>query len=112
MEKKLIMPGAVGWMIGVSALILFASSSLRHLLFQSTAWDLGIFDQAVYLISQGQKPISSFLGFHILGDHGALVFYPLAVLYKIYPSVYWLFAVQAVALAIGALPIWHLARQA
>jgi uncharacterized membrane protein len=112
MEKKPIIPNAVGWMIGISALILFACSSLRHLLFQSTAWDLGIFDQAVYLISQGQKPISSFLGFHILGDHAALVFYPLAVLYKIYPSVYWLFAVQSVALAIGALPIWHLARQA
>ncbi len=104
--------GSVGWIVGVSALILFASSSLRHILFQSNAWDLGIFDQAVYLISQGQKPISSFLGFHILGDHGALVFYLLAVLYKIYLGVYWLFAVQAVALALGALPIWHLARQA
>ena len=102
----------VSWMIGVSALILFASSSLRHLLFQSTAWDLGIFDQAVYLISQGQTPISSFMGFHILGDHAALIFYPLAVLYKIYPSVYWLFAVQAAALAYGALPIWRLAQQA
>jgi uncharacterized membrane protein len=112
MEKKSITPNAVGWMIGISALVLLISSSLRHLLFQSTAWDLGIFDQAIYLISQGQKPISSFLGFHILGDHAALVFYPLALLYKIYPSVYWLFAVQAVALAIGALPIWHLARQA
>ncbi|MBO3462163.1 DUF2079 domain-containing protein [Aetokthonos hydrillicola Thurmond2011] len=112
MEKKLIIPGAVGWLIGISALILFASSSVRHLLFQSTAWDLGIFDQAVYLISQGEKPVSSFLGFHILGDHAALVFYPLAVLYKIFPSVYWLFAVQAFALAIGSLPIWYLARLA
>ncbi|MBD2774909.1 DUF2079 domain-containing protein [Iningainema sp. BLCCT55] len=99
-------------MIGVSALVLFVCSSLRHLLFQSTAWDLGIFDQAIYLISQGEKPISSFLGFHILGDHAALIFYPLAVLYKIYPSVYWLFALQAAALALGALPIYYLARQA
>lgn len=112
MQKKLIMFGTVGWMIGINTVILFACSSLRHLLFQSTAWDLGIFDQAVYLISQGQKPISSFIGFHILGDHAALVFYPLAILYRIYPSVYWLLAVQAVALGIGALPIWHLARQA
>ncbi|MBD6617579.1 DUF2079 domain-containing protein [Komarekiella sp. 'clone 1'] len=104
--------GTVGWMIGISALVLFASSSLRHELFQSTAWDLGIFDQAVYLISQGQTPISSFLGFHILGDHAAWIFYPLALLYKISPSVYWLFAVQAAALALGALPTWYLARQA
>lgn len=110
MGKKLIMLGAVGWMISVSAVILFACSSIRHALFQSTAFDLGIFDQAVYLISQGQPPISSFVGYHILGDHAAFVFYPLALLYKIYESVYWLFAVQAVFLALGALPTWHLAR--
>ncbi|MHC5611111.1 MAG: DUF2079 domain-containing protein [Nostoc sp.] len=112
MRKKLNQLDYLGWIISVSSLILFGCSSLRHELFQSTAFDLGIFDQAVYLISQGQPPISSFMGFHILGDHAAWIFYPLALLYKIYPSLYWLFAVQAVALALGALPTWHLARQA
>ncbi|MEH1768686.1 MAG: DUF2079 domain-containing protein [Nostoc sp.] len=112
MRKKLNQLGYLGWIIGVSALILFGCSSLRHELFQSNGFDLGIFDQAVYLISQGEPPISSFIGFHILGDHATWIFYPLALLYKIYPSVYWLFAVQAVALALGALPTWHLARQA
>jgi uncharacterized membrane protein len=99
-------------MIVASALIFFGCSSLRHGLFQSTAWDLAIFDQGIYLISQNQTPISSLLGFHILGDHAALQLYPLALLYKIYPNIHWLFAVQAVALALGALPTWHLARQA
>jgi uncharacterized membrane protein len=112
MVKKLIMFEPVGWMIGISTVILFACSSLRHILFQSSAYDLGIFDQAVYLISQGQLPVSSFMGYHILGDHAAFIFYPLALLYKIYPSVYWLFALQAAALALGALPTWYLARQA
>ncbi len=100
------------WMIGISALFLFISCIFRHEKFDSGAWDLGIFDQAVYLISQGQPPISSFLNFHILADHAAWILYPLALLYKIYPSVYWLFAVQSTALAVGALPIWYLARQA
>lgn len=99
-------------MIAISAFILFASSSLRHALFQSTAFDLGIFDQAIYLISQGKVPISSFLKFHILGDHAAFILYPLALPYKIYPSVYWLFAVQSAALSLGALPTWYLAIQA
>lgn len=100
----------LAWMIGISALLLFVCSSLRHALIASNAWDLGIFDQVVYLISQGQPPISSFLGFHILGDHGAWIFYPLALMYKIYPDVHWLLAIQAIALALGALPTWHLAR--
>lgn len=112
MREKLIQPNAVGLMIGVSALILFACSSLRHALFQSGAFDLGIYDQVVYLMSQGEPPISSFLGFHHMGNHAAWAVYPLALLYKIYPDVHWLLAVQAVALAVGALPTWHLARQA
>ena len=65
----------------VSFLILSFASSLRHFWFHSSSWDLGIFDQAIYLISQGQKPFSTLLGFHILGDHGALVLYPLGFLY-------------------------------
>lgn len=103
---------ALGWMIGMSALVLFVCSSVRHALFQSSAFDLGIYDQVVYLMSQGQSPISSILGFHHLGNHAALAVYPLSLLYKIYPTVYWLFAVQAVSLALGALPTWYLARQA
>ncbi|MBV9387549.1 MAG: DUF2079 domain-containing protein [Chroococcidiopsidaceae cyanobacterium CP_BM_ER_R8_30] len=102
----------LGWMVAVSTVILFLCSSLRHALFQSSAWDLGIFDQAVYLISSGTPPISSFIGFHILGDHAALILYPLSLLYKIYPDVHWLLAVQAIALALGAIPAWYLARQA
>lgn len=108
----MIKSGALGLMIGAIALILFACSSLRHALFQSGAFDLGIYDQVVYLISQGQPPISSFLGFHHMGNHAAWAIYPLSLLYKIYPDVHWLLAVQAIALAIGALPTWYLARQA
>ncbi|MTJ52047.1 DUF2079 domain-containing protein [Anabaena sp. UHCC 0253] len=112
MENRLIKPSPLVWMIGISFVILFTASSIKHLLFQSTAFDLGIFDQGIYLISQGKPPISSFIGFHIFGDHAAGILYPLALLYKIYPTVYWLFLVQSLALALGALPTWHLAIDA
>lgn len=93
-----------------SIIFLFICGSLKHILFQSTAWDLAIFDQAIYLISQGKQPISSFLNIHILGDHAAFIFYPLSLFYKFYPSVYWLFLIQAFSLSLGALPIWYIAR--
>ncbi len=102
----------LGAIIVAIAPIFFASSTIRHALFQSSAWDLAIFDQAVYLISQGQSPISSLMGFHILGDHAAFLLYPLALLYKIYPDVHWLLALQALALAFGALPTWYLSLEA
>jgi hypothetical protein len=99
------------WVVGISSLVLFGCSSLRHALFQSTALDLAFFDQLVYLVSQGLPPISSLFGFHLLGDHAAFILYPIALLYKIYPDVHWLFAVQALALAVGAIPIYALSLQ-
>jgi uncharacterized membrane protein len=111
-ESRSHPPSSLLWAIAIAAIILFLSSSLRHALFQSTAFDLGIFDQAIYLISQNQTPFSSLMQMHILGDHAAFIYYPLALLYKIYPDVHWLFLVQAVALSLGALPSWSLARLA
>ena len=99
-------------MIVVATIILFATSSARHALFHSTAFDLAIFDQAIYLISQNQTPFSSLMAINIFGDHAAFIFYPLALLYKIYPDVHWLLFVQAISLALGAWPSWSLARQA
>ncbi|NES07719.1 MAG: DUF2079 domain-containing protein, partial [Okeania sp. SIO2F4] len=94
----------------IAAIILFICSSVRHLLFQSSAFEMGIYDQVTYLISQNLPPISSFLDIHHLGNHAAWAMYPVALLYKIYPSVYWLLLIQAICLAIGTLPTWSLAR--
>ncbi len=94
--------------IVIATIILFIFSSIRHILFQSNALDLGWFDQGVYLISQSQPPIVSFVNFHILGDHAAFILYPIALLYKIYPSVYWLLLVQAFSLSLAIWPLWHL----
>jgi uncharacterized membrane protein len=101
------------WLIiAISTLILFICASLRHWLFQSNALDLGWFDQSLYLISQGKPPIVSFSDDHILGDHAAFIFYPLALFYLIFPTVHWLFLVQALALSISILPLYKLAKQA
>jgi uncharacterized membrane protein len=93
--------------IAFSTLILFLASSVRHALFQSN-FDLAIFDNAIYLISQGQTPFVVFRNLHILGDHAAWIVYPLALFYKIYPDVHWLFLIQALSLALAVLPLWYL----
>lgn len=97
-------------LVTIASLILFAFSSLQLWLFRAGN-DLGFFDQLIYLLSQGQTPVSSLLeGVHLIGDHGAIILYPLALLYLIYPSVYWLLTVQAIALASGAVPLYVLSR--
>ena len=94
--------GLIGW----------GCSALRHGLLQSNAYDLGLFDQWVWLISQGLSPISSMEHVHVLADHGAWLLYGAGALYKLLPSVQWLLAGQALALSLTAIPIWWLAHQA
>ena len=95
----------------LSGFFLYTSaSSLRHFWFQSSSWDLGIFDQAIYLISQGENPFSTLLGFHILGDHGALVLYPIGYLSKIFNSTYFLFFLQGIALSSSIFPLEKLSK--
>jgi uncharacterized membrane protein len=106
-SRSLISAMAIG-----GAVMLFFCSSLRHALFQSGALDLGYFDQAAYLISQGLPPIVSFWGYHFLGGHADWIMYFVAVVYKIYPDVHWLLALQAIALASGVWPSFALAQQA
>ncbi len=99
------------WLASLALFVVFfLSASYRHYTLSSSAFDLGIFDQAVYLISQGLPPISSYLGFHILGDHASWIFYPLSLLYRIHPSVQWLFAVQAFSLAISGPIVYLIAK--
>jgi uncharacterized membrane protein len=98
-------------MVGISTLVLFFFSSLRHSLFQSGALDLGFFDQGIWLVSQGIVPKSSIIDIHLLGDHAAFILYPLSLFYKIYPDVHWLFLIQAIAISVGVFPIVILSRQ-
>ncbi|MGK7927815.1 MAG: DUF2079 domain-containing protein [Spirulina sp.] len=98
--------------IALASSILFACSSVRHALFHSTAYDLSHFDQAIYLISQGKPAIVSLIDYHFLGSHADWILYLLALPYKLYPDVHWLFAIQAISLSLAALPLWHLARDA
>jgi uncharacterized membrane protein len=97
-------------LFAIGFLVYFSAASLRHVWLQSSAWDLGIFDQAVYLIGSGLRPESSFLGFHIIGDHGALVLYPLGLISRWFPSPWSLFVLQAAALASVVFPLAQLAR--
>ena len=88
-------------------------AALRHALLQSNSFDLGLFDQWVWLISRGLAPVSSqSADLHLLTDHGAWLLYGLAPLYALLPTVQWLLALQALSLAFTAVPLWILARDA
>lgn len=97
--------------IMLAGALMTIASFARHWLLQSNLFDLGIFDQGIYLISRGLPPFSTTMGFPMLGDHAAFILYPLALFYRLIPSVGWLFLVQGFCLALGALPLYLLARR-
>ena len=79
--------------------------------FAYMTFDLGIFDQAVWLISQGKTPFVTARGVHILGDHFSVVLYLIAPIYRLFPSPKTLLFLQTFALALGAIPAYGLARK-
>jgi uncharacterized membrane protein len=98
------------WLIFAVAALLWSLASLRHGLLQSNSFDLGLFDQWAWQLSQGLEPVSSqSWRLHLLNDHGAWLFYALAPLYRLVASVQWLLALQALSLTFTALPLWWLA---
>ena len=92
----------------IFAIILLSASITRHNLYQSNVYDLGLFDQWLWLISNGYEPISSMAQTHVLADHAAWALYFIAPLYKIFASVNWLFILQAFSLAFTSIPLWKL----
>ena len=105
------LPRRLLFLFTIGFLVFFCSSLARHMLFQSNLWDLGIFSQAAFLISRGQTPLITTLGFHILSDHASVVLYPLAILYWLWPGPEILFMVQSFSFALGSLFIYNLAKQ-
>lgn len=71
--------------------------AISHYHFNSAAYDLGIQDQVVWNIAQGNWYGSSYETRNYLGDHLQPLMVVLAPFYKIYPTVYWLLAFQTLA---------------
>lgn len=79
-----------------------------HYRYATGAYDLGLFDQWLWLISRGLPPYSTGIGVHVLGDHTAVLLYPLAALYLAAPDVRVLLTVQSLAVGIGGLAIYRI----
>lgn len=90
--------------------MLWLLSSYRHYLLQSNAYDLGIFNQFLWLHSKGIDTYSSLFEVHMLADHGAFILLLLSLIYKVIPGPNTLFAIQGLALSFTALPLWMLAK--
>lgn len=106
---------AIG-LVAAYAIVFGALSLIRHWSFHSTGLDLGVFDQVIWNTSQGHFMESTLsldrcTPHSFFGDHFSPVLLALVPLYWIAPHPETLLVVQTVALALGALPLYLLARR-
>ncbi len=102
--------------VGVAALlaVFYAAVSVRrHFELLTSAYDLGIYDQAVRSYSQWHLPYNSIQGqqFDVLGDHFSPALAALAPLYWIYDSPVTLLVAQSVLVAVGVVPLMRWAHR-
>ncbi|MFZ9974595.1 MAG: DUF2079 domain-containing protein, partial [Vulcanococcus sp.] len=74
-ERRSLPPRNLSLGCAAIFLVLWGSAAARHGLIQSNAYDLGLFDQWIWLVSRGLPPVSSMEGVHLLADHGAWALY-------------------------------------
>ena len=93
----------------------FALSWLRAIEFQTTTWDQGLYQQALWSTMHG-RPFYETADVEtggygsLLQVHTVFVFYLLAPLYGLLPSQVTLFAVQSAVVAAAAVPLYLLSR--
>jgi uncharacterized membrane protein len=78
--------------------------------FQAPAFDIGIFDQGVWLLSRFKEPFVTVLGLNLFGDHVSFIMLLFVPFYWLWPGPETLLVIQAMVLALGAIPVYLLAR--
>jgi uncharacterized membrane protein len=108
-EPALLWTAIGAWIAGFSAI-----SILRQDAFNSGRFDMGNMVQAVWATAHGHPlEVTSLQGFQIsrLASHTDAILVAFAPLWWLWPSPDMLMTAQAIAVALGALPVFWLARK-
>ena len=76
----------------------------------TAAYDSGLYDQGVWLMSRFRAPFVTTMGRNLLGDHTSFILFVLVPFYWIAPGAWILFWSQAAVIGLGAGPVYLYAR--
>jgi uncharacterized membrane protein len=99
---------AVG--VALYALIFSFVTVTRHFMFRTHALDLGYYVQLAWSLARGHGPYVSLPEMHAWGDHLSPIMYLFVPAFWLLPGATVLLVGQSVALALGALPVFGIAR--
>lgn len=83
----------------------------QHYGFSTFGFDLGIFEQGMWLLSRFKDPFVTVLGLDLFGDHTSFILVLLVPFYWVFDSTSTLLIAQTVALGGAALPVWLIGRE-
>ncbi|MEM3622717.1 MAG: DUF2079 domain-containing protein [Candidatus Bathyarchaeia archaeon] len=87
---------------------------LKHWFFLSTAWDLGIFNQSFWSTIHGRffyYTVEPWFGDNFFAMHFSPILIFLVPFYAIYPQPETLLVLQSLIIAMGVVPLYHLAKE-
>ena len=102
-------------LVAVYAVVYGTLSVLRHESYHSFGFDLGLFNQTFWNTTQG-RPFESTMSqaqpipHSLFGDHFSPIFWLIVPFYYAYPHPETLVVIQTLALALGAWPVYLLAK--
>jgi uncharacterized membrane protein len=100
--------GYIWLLIGIFSVIYSVYTIVRHLRIETYIFDLGYYDQLIWLFAHGQKLFSSVIDNYPWLDHISPSIFLLAPLYWVWDNVIILLLFQSVFVCLGALPIYLL----
>lgn len=82
-----------------------------HLGLGTFAYDVGLYDQGVWLLSRGEAPFVTLMGRNLLGDHASLILFFVVPFFWFVPGTATLLVIQACVIAAGAIPTYLFTRR-
>ncbi len=83
----------------------------NHRNFGTWAYDMAIYDQAFWLVSEGGSTFMTVRGLDVWGHHVNLIAYAFAPFYRFGAGPEFLYVVQNVSIAFGALPVYLIVKE-
>jgi uncharacterized membrane protein len=108
--------GASLWTLLVWAIVTIYASyfSVRtvgvHRGLGTSAYDFALYDQGIWLISRGHTPFVTLMGRNLFGDHSSFILLLLVPFYWVISNTSFLFVVQSIVIALGALPVYYFSK--
>ena len=108
--ERLGPPAVVAALVALYAGVFGHLTSRQHANWRSFGFDTGIYDQGMWLLSQGRDPFMTIRGMDYWGHHVALIGYLFAPVYWLGGGVEVVTVIHTAWVAAGAIPLWLLAR--